>query len=226
MFSTAFGLWIVNKGIEPTLLKYAELEIERIATLAINKAVDQKMIEGIDVEKLIIIHKDNNNEITLVNPDTAMVNRVQYEITNLVHKYLKMAEDGKLDELENYTDAKLDESEDSLGSGIIREIPLGLATEMAILGNLGPKIPVKFTTVGEGQTQVIIETKDKGINNSQMLISIEVIVHMQVIIPFATDIKRVERTFPIGAPLIHGKVPQFYNNGGDGGGPSIELKGN
>ncbi|MFZ3590668.1 sporulation protein YunB [Bacillus sp. DJP31] len=222
MFSTAFGLWVVNAGIEPTLLKYAELEIERVATIAINKAVDQKLVEGIDVEKLIIIHKDNNNEIALVNPDTAMVNKVQSEVTNLVHKYLKLAEAGKLDELENLSESEI-EQRTKLSPGIIREVPLGQATGMALLGNLGPKIPVKFTTVGEGQTQVVIETKDLGINNSQMYISIHVIVNIQVIIPFATEITKVERTIPIGAPLIQGKVPEFYNNGGDGASPSIDI---
>jgi sporulation protein YunB len=226
MFSTAFGLIIVNKGIEPALRDYAEFETERVATLAINKAINQKVAEGIDVKDLVILEKNNEGEITLVNTNTALVNRVQSEMVNLAQKNLKLAEQGKLRELEVLTDIEIEESEEGLPDGVIRELPLGLATNMAILGNLGPKIPVKFTTVGEVKANVVDEIKEFGINNFQILVSVHVEVNVQVIIPFATKIAKVENTIPIGNIVLPGEVPQFYNGSGGGVNPSIEISPN
>jgi sporulation protein YunB len=224
MFSTAFGLYIVNKGIEPTLIDYAEFETNRVATLAINKAVSQKVAEGIDVKELIITEKNNDDEITLINVNNSMVNRIQAETTNLVQKNLKLAEAGQLRELEILSDIEFEEGLENLPEGIIREIPIGQATNMAILGNLGPKIPVKFTTIGDVETVVVDEIKEFGINNFQILVYVLIEVKVQVIIPFSTEIAVVKNKIPIGNVVYPGDIPQFYNgSGGDGVSPSIEF---
>lgn len=224
MFSTAVGLIIVNKGIEPALRSYAQYETERVATLAINKAINQKVTEGLDVRDLVILEKNNQGEITFINMNTSLVNRVQSEMVNLAQKNLKLAEEGKLRELEMLTDLEIEESQEGLPDGVIREIPLGQATKMAILGNLGPKIPVKFTTVGEVKANVIDETKEFGINNFQILMSVHVEVNVQVIVPFETRVAKVENTIPIGRFVLPGEVPEFYNgSSGDGVSPSIEI---
>jgi sporulation protein YunB len=224
MFSTAFGLYIVNKGIEPTLKDYAEYETKRIATLAINKAVNQKVTEGIDVEKLWITKENKNKDITMVNLNTSMVNRITSETTNLVQQNLKLAEAGKLRELEILSDIEIQENEEALAQGIIREIPIGQATGMAILGNLGPKIPVKFTTVGEASSNMVYEVKEFGINNYQVLVSVRVIANVQVIIPFATDVYKLKNDILIGSVILQGEVPEFFNGtGGEGVNPSIDI---
>jgi sporulation protein YunB len=224
MFSTAFSLIIVNQGIEPVLQDYAEFETKRVATLAINKAVNQKVAENIDVNELFITKQNKDEDITMVNVNTAMVARIISETTNSVQKYLKLAEAGKLSELEVLSDIEIEENQESLAQGIIREIPLGQATNMAILGNLGPKIPVKFTTVGEVSSDVVHKTTEFGINNSRITVSVHVVVNVQVIVPFATKVTKVENTISIGDVILPGKVPEFYNgNSGDGVSPSIEI---
>jgi sporulation protein YunB len=224
MFSTAFGLVIVNKGIEPTLRDYAEFETRRVATLAINKAINQKLAEGLDVERLWITKENNDKDITMVNLNTGMASRITSEMTYLVQEYLKLAEAGKIKELEILSDIEIQENEEALSKGIIREIPLGQATNLAILGNLGPKIPVKFTMVGEARTEVIHDREEFGINNWQYIVSVLVTVNVQVIIPFTTEIITITNKVPIGSITYPGEVPQFYNgNGGDGVSPSIEF---
>ncbi len=227
MFSTAFGLFIVNQGIEPALKEYAKVETREIATLAINKAVNQKVVEGIDVEKLWITKENSNGDITMVSENTAMVNRIVSETTNLVQQNLELAEQGKLKELGILSDIEIQENEEALANGIIREIPVGLATNIAILGNLGPKIPVKFTTVGSTSTNIIQKEEEVGINNVFVKVFLEVTVNVQVIVPFATDMHEVTTTVPIGRVMLPGDVPDFFNgSGGEGLNPSIEIGNN
>ncbi|NEY72110.1 sporulation protein YunB [Bacillus mesophilus] len=222
MFSTAFGVLILNKGIEPALREYARVETEEIATLAINKAVNQKVVEGIDVEKLWITKENGSGDITMVSENTAMVNRITSETTNLVQQNLELAEQGKLKELGILSDIEILENEEALANGIIREIPVGIATGVAILGNLGPKIPVKFATVGSTSTNIIHEEEEVGINNVLIKVSLEIIVNVQVIVPFATDVHQLKNVIPIGRVMLPGDVPDFWN-GGDGVDPSIDI---
>lgn len=227
MFSTAFGLYIVNRGIEPALREYARVETEEIATLAINKAVNQKVVEGIDVEKLWITKENSAGDITLVSLNTSMVNRITSETTSLVQQNLELAEQGKLKELGILSDIEIQENEEALANGIIREIPVGLATDIAILGNLGPRIPVKFTTVGSTSTNIVQEEKEVGINNVQIEVALEIIVNVQVIVPFATEVYKLTNVIPIGRVMLPGDVPDFFNgSGGEGVSPSIEIGNN
>jgi sporulation protein YunB len=223
MFSTTVGLIIVNKGVEPVLHDYAKFEARRVATTVINKAVNQKVAEGLDPEDIVILHKNDVGDITFINTNTALFNRVQSEMVNTIEKNLKLAEEGKLDQLQTLSDIEIEESSE-MAKGFIREIPLGQATDLAILGNLGPKVPVKFTTVGVVEAKPVREYKELGINNFLVILSIRVKVDVQVIMPFSTKIQTVENTIPIGDFTVPGEVPQFYNGtGGEGINPSIEI---
>jgi sporulation protein YunB len=102
-------------------------------------------------------------------------------------------------------------------------VPLGQATNMALLGNLGHKIPVRFHAIGEVRPDVKIDPKPMGINNTWIDVAIHLEVSVQIITPFATEITKLEQKIPVGGRLIQGEVPQFYNNGGSGITPSIQI---
>ncbi|MCG3057053.1 hypothetical protein KZ287_33340, partial [Escherichia coli] len=53
LLSTGAGIWLINRGIEPTLMKYAEAQTKEIATLVINKAVNKQVVDQLDVNDII-----------------------------------------------------------------------------------------------------------------------------------------------------------------------------
>jgi sporulation protein YunB len=223
MFSTAFGLWIINKGIQPTLIAYAESKTEQIATLVINKAVNQKIAEDLDVNELIITEQDSNEKITLIKFNPTIVTRVLSETTNVVQRSLNEVEDGNLNALEFISDIEIKTSEEAKAQGIIYEIPLGQATKNALLGNLGPKIPIRFMPIGEVSSDIVTSTKEFGINNAWLQVAVKIRVNIQIIVPFATKQKTVTTEIPIGMAVLPGDVPEFYNGGKDAVSPSIEV---
>ncbi|WP_078414201.1 sporulation protein YunB [Priestia abyssalis] len=225
MLSTAAGIWMINRGIEPTLMSYAETQTKRIASLVISKAINKKVAEELDANELIKIETDDKGEIATIDINTAIVNRVLAQTTHLVQANLKEAEKGNLAMLEIPTDIEIETDEKLRQQGIVYQIPLGQATNNALLGNLGPLIPVKFNAIGDVRSDAKEVIEPFGINNALIKVFIEVEVNVQVIIPFATRVATVKTNIPVAMRVIQGKVPDFYNSGGDSS-PSIEIPAN
>lgn len=219
LLSTALGVWLVNKGIEPALIRYAESKTKQIASQVINKAINKKTVEVGDV---IAVEPGQEGAQPSASLKTEVINQKLSEITSEIQKNLNAAEKGDLASLEQLTDVDI-EVETKREDGIVWNVPLGQATDMALLGNLGPKIPVRFHAIGEVRPDVKINPKPMGINNTWIDVSIHLEVSVQIITPFATKITRLEQNIPVGGKLIQGEVPQFYNNGGSGVTPSIQL---
>jgi sporulation protein YunB len=222
-FSTASGLWVINKGIEPTLMAYAETQTMQIASSVISSAEYKANAGGMDI-KDIIEYVPDEEEGVIVKLNTEIIRSVMKETQRLVQMNLKAAEEGDFQFLEGNTDVVLNPEESKKSKGIVYEVPLGQATNNALLGNLGPKIPVRFNAVGEVEVDVKPELKPFGINNAWVAVYIEVKVDVQIIVPFATKVTSITQDIPVAMGTIPGKVPQFYNGGGgDGEGASIEL---
>lgn len=104
---------------------------------------------------------------------------------------------------------EIETDETAASDGIVWYVPLGQATQIALLGNLGPKIPVKFTAIGDVRPDVKIESKPMGINNTWVDVFIHIEVSVQIITPFATEITKIEQSIPVGNSLIQGMYRNF-----------------
>ncbi|WP_096202528.1 sporulation protein YunB [Bacillus sp. FJAT-45350] len=212
---TVQGFWLVEKGIRPTLIHIAKTETQKIGTQAINDAISKKIVEQIDMEELIIVDKDNNGDITSVSFNTQIYNRVTSEATLRVQKYLKMVEQGQIEDLGVPDGVEVEWNEQSFSqNGIIHTIPLGQATNNALLAHLGPQVPVRFTAIGDVKAQMSERIESTGINNTYIRVSVDIQVDVKVVIPFATDTEVVATSIPVGIMFVQGKVPEFYNSGG------------
>ena len=221
-FSTATGLWVVNEGLKPTLMSYAESQTRSIATLVISNAINNKITDVIDLDGIIEESPITDNSTSNVKFNAEIVNKVKAETTKLVQANLSEAEKGNLDQLAKLTDLDI-ETEKSDEEGIVYYVPLGQATNNVLLGNLGPKIPVRFTAIGDVRSDVKAKIEDFGINNAYIQVYIEITVNVQIIIPFATEVATISEDVPVAMYLMEGNVPQYYNNGGDGASPSIDV---
>lgn len=218
LFSTAVGLWMINKAIEPVLMSYAEFQTRKIATLVINKAISKRTV-GMDA--IVIIPGQNGNPpIAKLNPD--VINQFLSDTTDQIQKNLTTIERGDLQSLEQLTDVKIETDPSKNGNGMVWYIPLGQATKTALFGNIGPLIPVKFFAVGSVNPDVQTSFKAMGINNTWIDVNLQFTVSVQIVTPFATKITNLVEHIPVGGTLIQGDVPQFYNGGG-GSAPSIQL---
>ncbi|WP_449537447.1 sporulation protein YunB [Ferdinandcohnia sp. Marseille-Q9671] len=220
IFSTAIGLFIINKAIEPALMAYAENETKKVAATVIKNAINQQINEEELVqEDLSFIKTDETGKIISYN--TQVINQMATKTLGNIERYLKYVNEGDINKLE-HTDVQI-ETDDSTGqTGFVFKVPLGEATNNAILGNLGPEIPIRFHMIGFGETTPQGKIDEWGINNGWFQYNVLATVTMQVILPFSTGEVEIETIIPVINQNILHEVPEFYNNGSESS-PSIEI---
>ena len=212
---------MVNAGIKPTLMRYAESQTRKIAEMVISQALSQTGDPDIDIRQ-IVITDTNPNGTTTRTFNSEKIKQILADTTHSVQKNLREAEKGNLHLLELDPEIEWPEKKPGSPEGILYSVPLGQATNNALLGNLGPKIPVSFKPIGDVKSTVNTKVEPYGINNVFVEVSIHLRVNVQIIIPFATKVTTIEQDIPVVMGYFEGQVPQFYNHGGSAG-PSIQV---
>ncbi len=223
-----FSILIVDKGITPVLMRIAIPKTEEFATRTINAAV--KSTENISFDDLMDVQMDNNGNVAIMGWNSTAVNRALRIATNKAEYFLYGMNKG---ETLDTDDPELDPIEygDTPGElanqdPTVVEIPIGQATGVTILSNLGPKIPVHFEIVGSIQSDVTYETREIGLNGALIQIFIPVTVNVQIVVPFTTETTTISTRVYVDSRVIMGDVPEFYNRGGgesSGDGPNISI---
>lgn len=204
---------IINERINPILFDYATLESRKFASIIINKAIEKNVATDLVIEDLYIVSKKKNNEITSVDFNPAIVNKVLTKVTSSVQMNLKNLEEGNLDLLEASDDVLIYYDKENLKKGIIFRIPSGIVFNNSLLTNIGPKIPVRFTLVGDVLSGINTKVTNYGINNALLEVSVNIKLTLKVILPISTKEVNVETNVPIAIKMIQGNVPNYYSNG-------------
>ncbi len=209
---TAQALWLVDKGIQPALMEIAETETADMAQLAIQSAVKNRIVDSGKTEGLVTYKYDNEGKVASVSTDPKVVNEVQSLATANVQSLLEQIEQGKKPDFANFAGIDV-ERENELSNGIFTEIPLGRATDNALLANLGPNIPVRFRVIGSVETDWVEKIEEAGINNVRLRGWIEVVVRTQIVVPFETQEKVIKTNIMLLSEFVPMDVPYYYHKG-------------
>lgn len=215
-------LKFISLKANPVLLEYAEMESRKLVSIVINDAINKNITENIDIEELFIITKEED-EIKSIDFNPITVNKILTETTALIQSNLKYLEQGKIELLNLTTNALMDYNQSKLKQGIIYEIPSGVIFGNSFLANVGPKVPVRFSLVGDIVSYVNTTVTDYGINNALIEVNVVLDLSFQIILPFITDKTSINTTVPVALKLIQGNVPSYYLNGLNQNSPSIAL---
>lgn len=196
----------------PLLMSYAEAESKKLIILVINKAVT-KQISNVDTDQIFEVTYNNNGEVILIDFNSKRTSIALSTITSLVEINLRAIEEGKIDMIE-LPDNSLDVFDtDLLEKGIILEVPLGVISNSILLTNLGPKVPVKISLIGDVSSGFSTDVEEYGINNALITLKIDVSVDAKVVLPFVSEDMNVSASIPIAMKVIQGKIPEYYLNG-------------
>ena len=135
-------------SVKPLIIAYSEMEANKLATLIINTAILKENTE----EKINDIYKINDTAITNISYDTKELNKILTNITLKIQNYFGAIESGNIDDigidiLDKY-------NYNNLKKGPIIYIPMGYLTGSPFLANVGPKIPLKITLIGDVRTDI------------------------------------------------------------------------
>lgn len=213
----------INKKASPIILDYAEMESKKLASIVISKSINNELAEELTVENLFVITKSDDGEIKTIDFNPVIVNQLLLKSTTAVQTNLKYLEDGEIDKLELGDNALINYDPDNLREGIFYKIPAGVVFGNSILANLGPKIPVRFSLIGNILANIESKVTNYGINNALVDVKMNLKINQKVILPIATRDVVVEVNIPLAIKIVQGIVPEFYFNGLSKNSSSFEL---
>ena len=143
--------------------------------------------------------------------------------TSSIQLNLKQIEQGHIDLLDLPDDVLVTYDKNKLKKGIVYEIPTGVILGNSLLSNLGPKIPVKFSLVGDINSTIKTKVTNYGINNAMIEVKIYIKIEEMAILPFVSKRFKIENEIPIAIKMISGTVPNYYFNGIDRESTSFSL---
>lgn len=200
----------INKKASPIIMDYASLEAQKLSSIIINKAISKHITEKINTDELFDITKDDNGEIKSIDYNSAIINKFLTETTNSVQINLQNIEKGEIDGLEFSDAIAIDYDKKKLEKGIICEISSGVLLGNPVLANVGPKIPVKISLVGDAISNISTDIKNYGINNAVIEVNVNIKINEKIILPFYSDLITIETKVPVAIKIVTGSVPKYY----------------
>ncbi|MEL7568414.1 MAG: sporulation protein YunB [Dehalobacterium sp.] len=185
-FFLIFGFFIfLEINLRPTIIKVAEAKTQLVAIRIINEAV-YRNIADVNYQDIIEIHKDNDNRIVLMMPDTVKINKLAANTVLDIEK--------ELDELKS--------------QGF--SVPLGLITGSTLFSNTGPPINIGIIPAGIIDVDINDEFVEAGINQTKHRIYLNVKTQLQIVVPLMASIIDVSVQVPVTESIIVGPVPEWY----------------
>ncbi len=194
-------LCIISYKVMPIYMNYAGSELKRLATTVINKSITDDLITN-NLDNLFIIKNDNNTNMTMVDFDPVILNRVLSSISLTIYDNIKLVSEQDLETLKKF----------NIPNNIFY-IPSGVIFNSTFLNNLGPKIPIKMELISSVNPNIETKVSEYGINNSLIEIFINVNVNIKMILPLAASDMEVVVKTPLSMKIIQGVVPDYYLGG-------------
>jgi sporulation protein YunB len=223
VLSTSIGLWVVNKGLRPTLESYAESQSVNLATYVINKAVKDEIGAGLNLNEIIKVVPTGAGNGTYTAIDTEIILDVTNRITSNILNNINSMEEGESISTAIATNGEVTAVHPAEGHGIHFEVPFGRITDNILLAHLGPNIPVEFQAIGHIEYDYETITKNHQINSTWYEIRLNIEVGIQMLVPFSSDMIIIPQSILLASGEVKGEVPQFYSNGTGGVMPYIQA---
>lgn len=182
------SILMVDLRIKNSLLALASAEVQASSTETINNIINNKVVSNLEYEDIVVVHKDTQGRIVLIQPNTMILNRVISSTIAEVAKSLGQMKDNSV------------------------EVPLGQMSGIDLLAAHGPRIQVQVIPAGQVQVNVLNEFQQAGINQTRHLIYLEVKSSIKVSVPFMEKETEVLAVIPMTDTIIVGEVPGTYVN--------------
>ncbi len=203
LLATFFLIVMIDKRINVILDQYINIEVERVTGNIVSRAVSEVMAK--EEYKSLLVTGDKN-----ISYNTQGINKLIDSISLCVHNKLMDLEKGDADDIfgiERYRKSKFKK----MSKGILCDISLGSIRNSSLFANVGPTIPIKLTFTGQVKAEIDIKTKEYGINNVIVEMSVIVSVREQASMPLTSKQKDIVVTEPLSIEIIKGEIPDYYN---------------
>ncbi|MEN6390858.1 MAG: sporulation protein YunB [Syntrophomonas sp.] len=183
-----FFFLYIDFRLKASILQLSKSSVQLQGTEILNRIVNEEVVAQVKYDDMVVIHKDNDGKIVLIQPNTVVLNRlIASTVQVLSHSMGEMKEDTV-------------------------DIPIGQLSGLKILAAWGPTMSVKIIPSSEVHVDLEDRFEQAGINQTRHLISMNIVTKMKVAVPYLSDEVEVGSTVPLAETIIVGDVPSNYVN--------------
>ncbi len=194
-----FTFHTIFNSIGPILDTLFKDKAKSVATIICNEE-STKIITNYKYEDLITIHRDKDNNITMIQSNITPINYIISDVGEKIQKRINEVEQEKI------------------------HINLGSFLGSKLLSGIGPNIPIKIFLVGNVETDLRSEFKAEGINQTIHRIYLQVDCKISILTPYQVTEENISNQVLIAENIIVGKIPDaFYNLQGLSNDNAIDL---
>lgn len=175
--------YIFDKRIYQGVLELSKTTITSRTTDVINETSTELFSNKFKYNEMVIINKDKDENINLIQVNTAELNDFTAKLSTEANK--KLMDIGK----------------------VPIKVPLGWLTDNSVFYNLGPKVSVKVAPVGNIKVSYESKFEDAGLNQTRHKIYLNVEANVKIVMPLHSEEMLVNSQIPISETIIVGKIP-------------------
>ena len=200
------GLGIVYVQLIPFIKEYGQMEIERFNQLVISHSyfTDQKQYD-----ELVIIERNEENEIALLDFDMVKVNQLANRIVLDIENIYSQIENGTYQaQDESYYQRRMEEVSQT---GIIASLSLNTLFHLPSFLML-PSIPLTYKHLSSVGSSISKKIENYGVNHVMIELSIEIRMNIAMVYPFFEQYHTQVISIPILLEIFQGQVPLVYSS--------------
>ena len=176
-----------TRAVTPVFKRLCSEKAKSIATIITNDETTNA-IKDYKYSDFIVIHKDNNGNILMLESNIKNINIV---ISDAAYKIQTSINNMKDEDI---------------------NISLGSFTGISILSGKGIKVPIRISTIGNVKTNVRSEFIAQGINQTLHRLYLDIESEISVLTPFNTINESIINQLIIAENIIIGEIPETYYN--------------
>ena len=172
--------------VNPVILSTTYYKVESLMLKAVNSAVSEVMSDNIIYDDLIKTVINENGDITMIQANSIMINRLSKELVKESQKNIERIGNVGVD------------------------VPIGTFSGVPILVGRGPSIKLRLLPIGSISADFTSSFTSAGINQTNHKIYINVVASVGIVMPMESKLVSSKIQVLVCESLIVGKIPETY----------------
>lgn len=181
-------VFIIDLKFKQSIVQLSKSRVQLEGSQQISRIVEEQIVTNINYEDLIIIHKDAQGQIVLLQPNTVVINGIISKTVGAV------------------SEALMEMKDRSIG------VPVGQLTGSKLLAASGPEINVRIIPSSQVDVNLVNKFEQAGINQTRHLLYLSMDTRITVAVPYINEGVNIHTTVPLAETIIVGQVPENYIN--------------
>lgn len=176
----------LEQNLTRVTLSLAQANARTLAVTVLNDAVERVVRSGVSYDELIHVTQGAGGQISLLQADTAAMNRLAADAVALAQAQLESTDNQYV------------------------QVPLGSALGLTLLAGSGPKIRVQILPVGAISSRFDTEFQSAGINQTRHRIFLTLSAAVRLVIPTGAKTIEASTQVAVAESIIVGQVPESF----------------